>query len=358
MTRRSAVLALLLVGCTMPRAVAPPQQPLGARKLVGALQRSLQQQSLPDLVELFTPDCRAGCRGFVPHPIGTDGRRVRARWTPRLEDGDLLEDLARGLLSYSKLEVARLEPREWRSWDGVTLLRAELTLAGRDRDQRRLEDRGVVDLALQRRGGGWRIARLSLTRVDRTVELHPAEAEALMGGGPRPPLDPTSRPATMPEQDRAEKPETDEPPAGDEPAAGDGLLPDDLLALAGRSAAGELPLRRLAGKSATLLLLSEGRCPSCASLCEKLAALVARRSGCAALHLRLGPAQRNSCGLSELRASTKTTAALDRVRGLLPLLVLVDDKGRAVRMASGGVAGTEIEMEVERRCSARTSTSE
>jgi hypothetical protein len=301
--------------------------------LLRELAARLQSGRHEPLAGLFTPECRAGCTGFVPTPTRLGAPRVLGQWWPRLVAGTLVGDLLLARRSYARLDRLELAVVELRVYAHEVALRARLLVLGRDPAGRALRDQGELDLRLRETAAGLRIARLAPRRVRRVVTLLPEERALAARPG--------SRPA------RAEEPPASEPASGDdaerEPAE-EGLAP-------ARQRLGELEVRRgralvtlqtLAGARATLLALERGA-PT-AARCEELAREARARRGVtgAILLLDASTAHARGCALPIVHATAKTRRALAWLRPLLPALVLLDSEGAVRRVAGAGTGQLEL----------------
>ncbi len=103
------------------------------------------------------------------------------------------------------------------------------------------------------------------------------------------------------------------------------------LKLTVKTPAGEKKLSSMAGKRATLLLLSATALDS--GKCRKLQAL-SRHRGVRLVEVRLGPVARG-CLRASHEATAETAGALKGQRALLPLVAVVDGKGKVVKLLSG-----------------------
>lgn len=194
----SHVLALLLgvVGCRPPQPAPPHATGAGFMTALRRFEQVSRGRDLRGLGSLLSPHCRSSCRGFIPFIISRDGGYEAARWMPRLEDrGNMLQDLARILLSYQSVELVSLAPLSARVYTGRARLRALLTLSGVDIEDYRRTDQGLVDLELRRTLNSWQIHDMrpvwvhALRRGDPAYATRPLPASRALGSAPMAVLD-------------------------------------------------------------------------------------------------------------------------------------------------------------------------
>jgi hypothetical protein len=252
---------------------------------------------------------------------------------PRVDEGDLLSDLVLALRPYRHLDDVRLDPLDLRVFHREAVGRARLTVRGRDESGRALSDEGLVDIRLRQTPAGWRISSLAPARVERAVTFLEGEV--------------AERPAPTEQPSAGVQPPASRP---EEPRSSPALEARDLdfWAMTGVAPGGAVALSRLAGQRATLLLLATVPCPSCEEQCRWLAALTRGLPGAKALGLILGSGRGLACELPWLAASPDASRALAPLRGLLPMVVLLDARGRAVRMASGATGRAAMENDLAR----------
>ena len=186
---RRLVLLLLLsassAACRPPRAPSPVKVlGPGPVRLLERLKLSLWNRT-PDVLNLFTPRCWSGCRGFVPRPVMVGGGYSGARWVPAPAGRLLMTSLAHLRLSHKTIDRFDLSPLRVRVFHSQVHIRARLFIRGAMAQGHPRVDQGVVDMVLVSGDGGqWKVDGFRLARLHSLWREDPGFHVAQRGAWP------------------------------------------------------------------------------------------------------------------------------------------------------------------------------
>jgi hypothetical protein len=292
---------------------------------------------------LFTPTCRASCRGMIPMVIAADPQRFVGRWLPRLGGATLLWDLALLFSSYDVMTL-QFQPQQTRFYYRFAFMRANLVVEGKDRLGRSLTDRGLIDLTFRQDLAGWKIASLAPARLERLVYPLPdemrdprrsSEAAAATAATSTEPVEPADS-AIAPSEGHFS-----------DPGSSGESLPQSLLSLEVKRGLTLRTIQTLAGAQGTVVLFRKTSCPQCVALHQRLDQSLTARPQIHLLEVLLDRGPASAKAPQAWLATGQTRQVLQPLTALLPTVALITSQGQTLRWFSTLPSFAQLETNLE-----------